>query len=77
MFKKGVTAWDYFLGRFASYSREPREVVHCHLNYVVPDTAKWEQAASYYIDTHPMADAFEKNADSVLQSRTCTTGENG
>ena len=43
-------------------SREPREVVHCHLNYVVPDTAKWEQAASYYIDTHPMVDAFVKNA---------------
>jgi type III restriction enzyme len=43
-------------------SREPREVVHCHLNYVVPDTAKWEQAASYYIDTHPMVDAFVKNS---------------
>lgn len=43
-------------------SREPREVVRCHLNYVVPDTAKWEQAAAYYIDTHPMVDAFVKNA---------------
>src|SRR5437879_374261 len=43
-------------------SREAREVVHCHLNYVVPDTARWEQAASYYIDTHPMVDAFVKNA---------------
>jgi type III restriction enzyme len=43
-------------------SREPREVIHCHLNYVVPDTAKWEQAAAYYIDTHPAVDAFVKNA---------------
>jgi type III restriction enzyme len=43
-------------------SREPREVVHSHLNYVVPDTAKWEQAAAYYIDPHPLVDAFVKNA---------------
>jgi type III restriction enzyme len=32
------------------------------LNYVVPDTAKWEQAAAYYIDRHPAVDAFVKNA---------------
>ena len=43
-------------------SREPREVVHSHLNYVVPDTTKWEQAAAYYIDTHPVVNAFVKNA---------------
>jgi type III restriction enzyme len=43
-------------------SREPREVIHSHLNYVVPDTAKWEQAAAYYIDTHSMVGAFVKNA---------------
>jgi len=43
-------------------SREPREVVHCHLNYVVPDTAKWGQQAAYYIDKHPLVDAFVKNA---------------
>jgi len=43
-------------------SREPREVLRSHLNYVVPDTAKWEQAAAYYIDTHPLVDAFVKNA---------------
>jgi type III restriction enzyme len=43
-------------------SREPREVVHCHLNYVVPDTQRWEQTAAYYIDTHPAVDAFVKNA---------------
>jgi type III restriction enzyme len=39
-----------------------REVLHCPLNDVVPDTAKWEQAAAYYIDTHPLVDAFVKNA---------------
>ena len=43
-------------------SREPREVVHCHLNYVVPDTQRWEQQAAYYIDTHPAVEAFVKNA---------------
>jgi type III restriction enzyme len=42
--------------------REPREVVHCHLNYVVPDTERWEQSAAYYIDTHPATAAFVKNA---------------
>jgi type III restriction enzyme len=42
--------------------REPREVVHCHLNYIVPDTVKWEQSAAYYIDTHPSTEAFVKNA---------------
>jgi len=43
-------------------SREPREVKKSHLNYVVPDTQKWEQAAAYYIDTHPAVDAFAKNS---------------
>lgn len=43
-------------------SREPREVVHSHLNYMVPDTQRWEQSAAYYIDTHPATDAFVKNA---------------
>jgi type III restriction enzyme len=43
-------------------SREPREVVHSHVNYVVPNTQKWEQSAAYLIDTHPAVDAFVKNA---------------
>ncbi len=43
-------------------SREPREVVHSHLNYMVPDTKKWEQTAAYYIDNHPATAAFVKNA---------------
>ncbi len=43
-------------------SREPREVVHCHLNYLVPDTQRWEQSAGYFIDTHSAVDAFVKNA---------------
>jgi type III restriction enzyme len=43
-------------------SREPQPVVHSHINYVVPDTAKWEQCAAYYIDTHPAVEAFAKNA---------------
>jgi type III restriction enzyme len=43
-------------------SKEVREVRRCHLNYVVADTAKWEQSAAYYIDTHPAVAAFVKNA---------------
>ena len=43
-------------------SREPREILHSHLNYLVPDTQKWEQSAGYYIDKHASTDAFIKNA---------------
>ena len=43
-------------------SREPREVVHSHVNYLVPDTKKWEQSAGYLIDTHSEVDAFVKTA---------------
>jgi len=43
-------------------SREPREVVRSHINYMVPDTKKWEQSAAYLIDTHPVTQAFVKNA---------------
>jgi type III restriction enzyme len=42
-------------------SRDVREVVHSHLNYVVADTKKWEQSAAYTIDTHPAIAAFVKN----------------
>jgi type III restriction enzyme len=43
-------------------SREVREVVHSHLNYVVADTKRWEQSAAYFIDKHPTVAAFVKNA---------------
>lgn len=43
-------------------SRDVREVVHSHLNYVVADTKQWEQSATYAIDTHKQVDAFVKNA---------------
>jgi type III restriction enzyme len=43
-------------------SKEVREVVKSHLNYVVADTQKWEQSAAYYIDSHPAVAAFVKNA---------------
>jgi hypothetical protein len=38
-------------------SKEPKQVLHSHLNYVVPDTKKWEQAAAYYLDTDAAVDA--------------------
>ena len=40
----------------------PKEVIHSHVNYVVPDTLRWEQSVAYYIDTHRDVDAFVKNA---------------
>lgn len=43
-------------------SREVREVVKSHLNYVVADTKQWEQSAAYAIDKHPSVAAFVKNA---------------
>ncbi|MFH1539743.1 MAG: type III restriction endonuclease subunit R, partial [bacterium] len=43
-------------------SRDVREVVKSHLNYVVADTKQWEQSAAYAIDTHGGVVAFVKNA---------------
>ncbi|TAJ10795.1 MAG: type III restriction endonuclease subunit R [Nitrospirae bacterium] len=43
-------------------SRDVREVVKSHLNYVVADTKQWEQAAAYHIDRHSAVEAFAKNA---------------
>lgn len=43
-------------------SREPREVVRSHVNYVVPDTERWEQSAAYVLDGHERVAAFVKNA---------------
>ena len=43
-------------------TREVREVVKSHVNYVVADTRQWEQQAAYFIDTHPAVRAFVKNA---------------
>ena len=43
-------------------TRDVREVVKSHVNYVVADTAKWEQAAAFHLDRHPRVEAFVKNA---------------
>jgi type III restriction enzyme len=32
------------------------------VNYVVPDTKRWEQSAAYYIDKHKAVHSFAKNA---------------
>jgi len=42
-------------------SKEVREVVRSHLNYVVADTKKWEQSAAYVIDRHRRVESFVKN----------------
>jgi type III restriction enzyme len=43
-------------------SKDVREVMRSHLNYVVADTKVWEQSAAYILDTHDAVDAFVKNA---------------
>lgn len=43
-------------------SKEVREVVKSHVNYVVADTKLWEQSAAYVLDTHPLVESFVKNA---------------
>ena len=43
-------------------SKDVREVVNGHLNYVVADTKKWEQSAAYILDTHGLVESFVKNA---------------
>jgi type III restriction enzyme len=43
-------------------SRDVREVMKSHVNYVVADTKAWEQSAAYYIDRNPDVEAFVKNA---------------
>ena len=43
-------------------SRDVREVMKSHVNYVVADTTKWEQSATYYLDTDPRVAVFVKNA---------------
>lgn len=43
-------------------SREVREILRSHLNYIVADTKQWEQSAAYLIDKHPSVEAFVKNA---------------
>lgn len=43
-------------------SKPVREVTKSHVNMVVADTARWEQAAAYILDTHPAVFSFVKNA---------------
>ncbi len=38
------------------------EITKSHVNFVVSDTKVWEQSAAYVLDTHPLVDAFVKNA---------------
>ena len=43
-------------------TREVREVLKSHVNYVVADTAKWEQSAAYLLDRDARVQALVKNA---------------
>jgi type III restriction enzyme len=43
-------------------SKDVREVIKSHVNYVVADTKLWEQSAAYILDTHPAVQAFVKNS---------------
>jgi type III restriction enzyme len=43
-------------------SKDVRETTRSHVNYVVADTAAWEQQAAFYIDRHQAVISFVKNA---------------
>lgn len=43
-------------------SRDVRDVEKSHVNYVVLDTARWEQQAAFYINNHRNVESFVKNA---------------
>ncbi|HWE42836.1 MAG TPA: hypothetical protein VG432_10040 [Gemmatimonadaceae bacterium] len=43
-------------------SREVKAVDKSHVNFLVMDTAKWEQQAAFYINNHRVVGAFVKNA---------------
>jgi type III restriction enzyme len=43
-------------------SRDVREVVRSHVNYVVADTAKWGSPPPTCSNTHPVVEAFVQNA---------------
>lgn len=43
-------------------AREVRGCRRSHLNLIVCDTAKWEQSTAYYLDKHPLVEAFARNA---------------
>lgn len=57
-------------------SKQVREVVRSHVNYVVADTWQWEQAAAYIIDTHSAVEAFVKNAGLNFAIPYLYNGEN-
>ena len=54
-------------------TRDVREVLKSHVNYVVADTKRWEQSAAYILDTHPEVEAFVKNAGLGFASPISTT----
>jgi type III restriction enzyme len=43
-------------------SKDVRPTTRSHVNYVVADTAQWEQQAAFYIDRHRAVQTFVKNA---------------
>jgi len=43
-------------------SKDVREVMRSHVNFVIADTQQWEQAAAFILDTHPRVEMFAKNA---------------
>lgn len=42
-------------------SKRVSQAQKTHLNYVVADTKKWEQATAFYLDNHDAVEAFVKN----------------
>lgn len=42
-------------------SKDVREALKCHLNFVVHDTLSWEQSAAYILENHKAVRSFVKN----------------
>jgi type III restriction enzyme len=42
-------------------SKEVREIVKSHVNFIVADTQSWEQKAAFELDRHEKVEAFVKN----------------
>jgi type III restriction enzyme len=43
-------------------SKEVRDTKKCHVNYLVPDTVRWEQQAGKYFEQNKGIEAYVKNA---------------
>ena len=51
-------------------SKDVREAIRSHLNYIVADTKQWEQSAAYYLDKSEVVHSFVKNSYDPFGTRS-------